>query len=1004
VFSLEDSLTIIAARARLMQSMPSGAMRAVRLSESALQKYLVNGVSLAASNAPNLCIVSGSHEEIAVFDAAIERDGDKSLVVHTSHAFHSSMMLPVLPAFTETVAGARRNPPEIPIMSTVTGAWMTADDAQDPGYWARQLAQPVRFSAAFQELVKSEGRVFIEAGPSTNLSNAARQHLPKEQHHLIINSLPHATEKQSAIACFYTAFGRLWLAGAAVSLASLHKNESRRRCGLPTYPFERKRFWIDPEKPSETNPPAENGPISVPPEVSTMERVLPMTISSSASPSASPQSSGNGRIDRITRKLRDLFLSLSGIELAPQDNDASFLELGMDSLLLTQATAKLQSEFGVSVKFRQLVDDCSSVSLLGDFIDKSLPPEAFAAEPAAAQPKAEPPAQTGPQVFAQKQIFNGDDTMAQLSFLSDQSNPVAQLIAQQLQVMSRQLELISGRKMTSVDLAPSPVPAVPVSAAPGIPPVQPVITTAPQASQPQGGAQEEKKFVGPALRINKSKGETLTPRQQRHFADLVERYNKKTHSSKEWTKNHRRYLADPRAVSGFRPLLKELIYPLVVNKSLGSRLWDIDGNEYVDMLNGFGSNFFGHRAPFVMEAIEQQLKTGVEIGPQHPLAGEVAKMLCDYLGHERVAFCNTGSEAVLGAMRIARTVTGRDKIAMFVGAYHGIFDEVIVRGTKKLTSLPAAPGIQPGAVQNMLVLDYATPETLEILRSRAHELAAILVEPVQSRLPELQPREFLHELRKITEQSGTVLLFDEVVTGFRVGPRGAQEHFGIKADVATYGKVLGGGMNIGVIGGKAKFLDALDGGSWDYGDESIPEVGVTYFAGTFVRHPPALVAARAVLQYLIKQGPDLQKRVTDKTAYLVSTLNSFCESAGVPIKLTHFASVVRIAYTADVLLGELLYVHLREKGVHIWDHRPVYMTAAHTDEDLAFVIEAFKKSIEEMQQGEFLPKKTDAGIALDASKPPRPDARLGRDPEGNPAWFVPDPDRPGKFLQLGRNA
>jgi glutamate-1-semialdehyde aminotransferase len=278
------------------------------------------------------------------------------------------------------------------------------------------------------------------------------------------------------------------------------------------------------------------------------------------------------------------------------------------------------------------------------------------------------------------------------------------------------------------------------------------------------------------------------------------------------------------------------------------------------------------------------------------------------------------------------------------------------------------------------------------------------VEPVQSRLPELQPREFLHELRKITEQSGAVLIFDEVVTGFRVGPRGAQEHFGIKADVATYGKVLGGGMNIGVIGGKAKFLDALDGGSWNYGDESIPEVGVTYFAGTFVRHPPALVAARAVLKHLIEQGPGLQKLVTEKTASLVSTLNAFCEKAGAPIKLTHFASVVRIAFTEEVELGELLFVHLREKGVHIWDHRPVYMTAAHTDEDVAFVIDAFKRSVEEMQQGEFLPRPPDFAAAFDASKPPRPGARLGRDPEGNPAWFVPDPDRPGKFLQLGKDA
>jgi glutamate-1-semialdehyde aminotransferase len=355
-------------------------------------------------------------------------------------------------------------------------------------------------------------------------------------------------------------------------------------------------------------------------------------------------------------------------------------------------------------------------------------------------------------------------------------------------------------------------------------------------------------------------------------------------------------------------------------------------------------------------------------------------------------------------MRIARTVTGRNKIVMFVGAYHGIFDEVIVRGTKKMRSLPAAPGIQPGAVDNILVLDYGTPETLDIIRKNINDLAAVLVEPVQSRLPELQPKEFLLELRAITEQAGTPLIFDEVVTGFRTCPGGAQEYFGIKADLATYGKVLGGGMNIGLIAGKSKYMDALDGGFWQYGDGSIPEVGVTYFAGTFVRHPPALAAAKAVVKYLKAKGPQLQKKLNEKTASLVSTLNEYFSSVSVPLQLTNFASVMRVGYTKDVPFGELLFVHLREKGVHIWDHRPCFLTIAHSDEDIAFVIDAFKQSIKEMQQGEFLPSPSNVAAALDASKPPCPGARLGRDTEGNPAWFVPDPDRSGKYLQIGGNA
>ena len=328
-------------------------------------------------------------------------------------------------------------------------------------------------------------------------------------------------------------------------------------------------------------------------------------------------------------------------------------------------------------------------------------------------------------------------------------------------------------------------------------------------------------------------------------------------------------MADPRVVNGFRPLIKEMIYQIVIERSRGSRLWDIDGNEYVDVLNGFGMNLFGWQPDFIRAAIHEQIDRGYEIGPQHALAGEVAELFCEVTGFDRAAFCNTGSEAVMGTMRIARTVTGRSLIAIFTGAYHGIFDEVIVRGTRKLRSMPAAPGIMPSASQNVLVLDYGTPESLEILRQRAGELAAIVVEPVQSRRPDFQPVEFLRELRALTEASGALLIFDEVVTGFRAHPRGAQGLFGIQADLASYGKVVGGGFPIGVIAGKRAFMDALDGGDWEYGDDSIPTVGVTYFAGTFVRHPLALAAAHAALEHMRDAGPALQDRLNARTPAMV---------------------------------------------------------------------------------------------------------------------------------------
>ena len=171
--------------------------------------------------------------------------------------------------------------------------------------------------------------------------------------------------------------------------------------------------------------------------------------------------------------------------------------------------------------------------------------------------------------------------------------------------------------------------------------------------------------------------------------------------------------------------------------------------------------------------------------------------------------------------------------------------------------------------ENIVVLDYGIDAALETIRAQASELAAVLVEPVQSRRPDFQPREFLGELRKITAQSGTALVFDEVVTGFRIHPGGAQAVFGIQADIATYGKVLGGGLPIGVVAGRSEFLDALDGGMWSFGDASMPEIGVTFFAGTFVRHPLALAAARAVLLRLKESGPEQQRELNLRTTEFV---------------------------------------------------------------------------------------------------------------------------------------
>ncbi|MEI6265173.1 MAG: amino acid adenylation domain-containing protein [Sphingobacteriia bacterium] len=510
----------------------------------------------------------------------------------------------------------------------------------------------------------------------------------------------------------------------------------------------------------------------------------------------------------------------------------------------------------------------------------------------------------------------------------------------------------------------------------------------------------EKPF-GAIARIEKNKTD-LTDQQMNFIKAFTKKYNERTAESKKYTQQYRMEMADPRVVSGFKPVYKELIYPIVVNHSNGAMLKDIDGNDYIDVLNGFGSNFLGYQFPAIKKAIQQQIEDGYEIGPQHVLAGEVCSLINELTQSERSALCNTGSEAVLGAMRIARTVTGKSLIVSFNGSYHGINDEVIVRG-KNQQSYPAAPGILPESVSNMLVLDYGTDETLQIIKARANEIAAILVEPVQSRRPEFLPVDFLHSLRAFSSSNNVVLIFDEVITGFRSHPGGVQALIGIQADISTYGKVVGGGMPIGVIAGKRKMMDSLDGGYWQFGDTSIPEIGVTYFAGTFVRHPLALAAAKASLTYMKQESVLLQQKINDLTELLVKGLKHVIVKNLVPYEIVYFSSLWKIKIKDDFPYAELLFTLMRHKGIHIWDGFPCFLTNAHTEADINKIIDTFAASVSELIDGGFLRKKTlDTNInkPMDLTTPPISGALLGRNQDGNPAWFIKDPKMPNNYIQL----
>ncbi|MGH7729605.1 MAG: aspartate aminotransferase family protein, partial [Vulcanimicrobiaceae bacterium] len=475
-----------------------------------------------------------------------------------------------------------------------------------------------------------------------------------------------------------------------------------------------------------------------------------------------------------------------------------------------------------------------------------------------------------------------------------------------------------------------------------------------------------------AFRITAAKGHAEpTSAQAAHIAELVARTVARTPGSKALTQRHRAVLADPRVAAGFRSEWKEMVYPITCVRSKGARLWDVDGNEYIDLLNGFGQTAFGHAPEFVVEAVRAQLERGFAIGPMTELADEAAQLFCELTGNERVTFCNTGSEAVMAALRVARTVTGRNRVVVFGGAYHGQFDEVLVKGARNSPrALPVAPGIPPESVANMTVLPYGAPESLEWIREHARELAAVVVEPVQSRHPALAPKAFLGELRAITAESGSALVFDEVVTGFRMHPAGMQALFGVRADLATYGKVVGGGMPIGILAGTATFMDALDGGMWEYGDESFPQVAPTFFAGTFVRHPLTMAAVVAVLKHLRDQGPELQEALAERTAGLVGRLNDELARRGIGTRIESYGSLFYLNLASEDRLAGLLFYHLRNRGVYIQEGFPCFLTTEHGAAEVDAIVQAFSESLDELGSAGILVEDKTSGSSGPASAGP----------------------------------
>jgi glutamate-1-semialdehyde 2,1-aminomutase len=406
-------------------------------------------------------------------------------------------------------------------------------------------------------------------------------------------------------------------------------------------------------------------------------------------------------------------------------------------------------------------------------------------------------------------------------------------------------------------------------------------------------------------------------------------------------------------------------FPMVVKRAKGARVWDADDNEYIDFMLGFSTMILGNAADEVQEAIMEALPRGTSYGQCHEHEYAFARLFCDMVpGVEKVTFCNSGTEATMYACRLARAATGRPLMAKFEGGYHGTHDLLAVSlgrlspvpdvlgPIEDPKAIPESPGLAEGAWKDTIVLPYNHPAAFDKIRRHAPRLAGVIIEPVQGAAGTIPAdREFLSELRRITQEIGTFLIFDEVITGFRLAPGGGQEFYGVIPDVSTFGKVAGGGLPFGAVGGTAEAMRLM---------EYDTEPGAILMAGTFNGNPLVTAAGTAVLRRLNSE-PNLYARLNTMGERFRAEINQFAEDEDYPAIATGVGSMfwmhatrgpvksVRDAHKGDKFASPALRLLYRKNGLHISPHHG-FMSTAHTDEDITRLIEVHKTSMEELRE------------------------------------------------------
>ena len=379
--------------------------------------------------------------------------------------------------------------------------------------------------------------------------------------------------------------------------------------------------------------------------------------------------------------------------------------------------------------------------------------------------------------------------------------------------------------------------------------------------------------------------------------------------------------------------------PPFIARGQSARVWDVDGNEYIDYLGSWGPLVLGHSHPAVVEAIKKSAESGTSFGAPVEQEVELAKIICDQLPSvESVRLVSSGTEACMSAIRLARAFTNRDKIIKFAGCYHGHADGLLVKaGSGALThGIPTSAGVPESYASETLVADYNNIESVDkFFTANPKSIAAVIIEPVAGNMGVIPPSPgFLDGLRRITKNNGALLIFDEVITGFRVGPSGAQGLFGITPDITTMGKIIGGGLPVGAYGGRKDIM------------EMVAPLGAMYQAGTLSGNPLAVSAGIATLTEL--QKPGVFKKLEEMAERLTEGLTKAFQAAEIPSSINRVGSMftgffndgpvttLEDAEGSDTEMYGRYFHAMQENGVYIAPSQfeAGFVSTAHTEADI----------------------------------------------------------------------